>query len=297
MTRKMMMITVVLAVLGMPLMAIAQSEPVQAQTQAQVLTDGEVTKVDQEASKITIKHGPIKKFEMDDGMTMVFAVTDPAMLKTVKAGDKIAINPSRPCGACPRCREGRENLCDNMRFLGSASIFPHVQGMFREYFLMGERQLTPVAGEHDRGPAGEGGAQPLAELPVDGLGLRRVEPLAIRRVAYDQPFCPAFRRGSVGIQGIQPAQAQDVAGVDAVGVAHPGLDLGDRERALRGRVGRRTRRRRRAGVEDRGGTRPGQAGFREQARQGEHQFRAHPGSGEGAAFPCCSSPRLPYRWG
>jgi L-idonate 5-dehydrogenase len=34
-----------------------------------------------------------------------------------------------------------------MRFLGSASIFPHVQGMFRECFLMGERQLTPISGD------------------------------------------------------------------------------------------------------------------------------------------------------
>jgi L-idonate 5-dehydrogenase len=31
-----------------------------------------------------------------------------------------------------------------MRFLGSASVFPHVQGMFRERFVMGERQLTPI---------------------------------------------------------------------------------------------------------------------------------------------------------
>ncbi len=48
-------------------------------------------------------------------------------------------------------------------------------------------ELTPVAGEHDRGPAGEGGAQPLAELSVDGLGLRGVEPLAVRRVGGEQP--------------------------------------------------------------------------------------------------------------
>ena len=62
----------------------------------------------------------------------------------VKAGDRIAINPSRWCGQCPGCREGRENLCSNMRFLGSASVFPHMQGMFREYFLMPERQCVPV---------------------------------------------------------------------------------------------------------------------------------------------------------
>ena len=56
---------------------------------AQSLIDGTITKVDTSAGKITIKHGPIKKFDMDDGMTMVFRAQDPAMLKSVKAGDKV----------------------------------------------------------------------------------------------------------------------------------------------------------------------------------------------------------------
>jgi Cu(I)/Ag(I) efflux system periplasmic protein CusF len=53
------------------------------------LIDGQVTKVDLSAGDITIKHGPIKKLDMAQGMTMVFHAQDPAMLKTVKAGDKI----------------------------------------------------------------------------------------------------------------------------------------------------------------------------------------------------------------
>jgi len=32
---------------------------------------------------------------MDEGMTMVFAVSDPALLKTVKAGDKIKFDADR----------------------------------------------------------------------------------------------------------------------------------------------------------------------------------------------------------
>ena len=55
----------------------------------QGMVDGEVTKVDQSAGKITIRHGPIKKLNMDEGMTMVFKASDPAMLKRVKPGDKI----------------------------------------------------------------------------------------------------------------------------------------------------------------------------------------------------------------
>jgi Cu(I)/Ag(I) efflux system periplasmic protein CusF len=56
---------------------------------AQSLIDGQVTKVDLSAGNVTIKHGPIKKLDMDRGMTMVFHAQDPGMLKTVKTGDKI----------------------------------------------------------------------------------------------------------------------------------------------------------------------------------------------------------------
>jgi Cu/Ag efflux protein CusF len=64
----------------------AASQAVVAQSS---LIDGQVTKVDQSAGKITIKHGPIKKLGMDAGMTMVYKAQDPAMLKAVKAGDKV----------------------------------------------------------------------------------------------------------------------------------------------------------------------------------------------------------------
>jgi len=78
----------------------------------------------------------------------------------VKVGDKVAVSPSHACGHCDYCREGREHLCRNMRFLGSASLFPHVQGMFREYFVMGERQCYPVAGDVTLGELAF--AEPLA---------------------------------------------------------------------------------------------------------------------------------------
>ena len=68
-----------LALVAWSQLAIAQS----------TLIDGQVTKVDASAGNITIKHGPIKKLEMDQGMTMVFHAQDPDLLKGVKAGDKI----------------------------------------------------------------------------------------------------------------------------------------------------------------------------------------------------------------
>jgi Cu/Ag efflux protein CusF len=52
------------------------------------LSDGEVRKVDKDAKKITIKHGPLASLDMP-AMTMVFQVADPEMLEQVKAGDKV----------------------------------------------------------------------------------------------------------------------------------------------------------------------------------------------------------------
>lgn len=80
-------------ILAMASTALPQSALAQAAT-----TDGHVTKVDESAGKITIKHGPIKKFDMDDGMSMVFRALDPAMLKSVKAGDKIKFDADKVNG-------------------------------------------------------------------------------------------------------------------------------------------------------------------------------------------------------
>jgi Cu/Ag efflux protein CusF len=79
---------VVSLVTAAPLPSAAQSE----------LIGGQVTKVDASAGKITIKHGPLKKFDMDDGMTMVFRAQDPAMLKAVKPGDKVKFEADKVNG-------------------------------------------------------------------------------------------------------------------------------------------------------------------------------------------------------
>lgn len=62
------------------------------------LIDGQVVKVDPSAEKITIKHGPIPKLGMDEGMTMVFKTQNPAMLKAVKVGDKVKFDAEQVNG-------------------------------------------------------------------------------------------------------------------------------------------------------------------------------------------------------
>ena len=71
---------------------------VSAAPAADTMSDGEVKKIDKDAGKITIKHGPLANLEMP-GMTMVFRVKDPAMLDTVKAGDKIKFVAEKAGGA------------------------------------------------------------------------------------------------------------------------------------------------------------------------------------------------------
>ncbi len=62
------------------------------------MTEGEVRKVDKDAGKVTIKHGPLKNLDMP-AMTMVFRVKDPAMLDQVKAGDKVRFVAEKAGGA------------------------------------------------------------------------------------------------------------------------------------------------------------------------------------------------------
>ena len=52
------------------------------------MAEGEVRTINKEAGKITLKHGEIKNLDMG-AMTMVFQVTDRAMLDKVKEGDKV----------------------------------------------------------------------------------------------------------------------------------------------------------------------------------------------------------------
>lgn len=66
-------------------------------------------------------------------------------VKRVKPGDRIAVNPSRPCEQCAYCSRGLQNQCLDMRFYGSAMRMPHVQGAFVERLVAEERQCVPVA--------------------------------------------------------------------------------------------------------------------------------------------------------
>ena len=64
---------------------------------------------------------------------------------SVKGCDRVAVSPSRPCGACKYCLEGLPNQCLDMRYYGSAMRMPHIQGAFRDHLVCNASQCFQVA--------------------------------------------------------------------------------------------------------------------------------------------------------
>ena len=69
-----------------------------AKAAATSLAEGEIRKVDKDAKKLTIRHGPLENLNMP-AMTMVFQVKDQAMLEAVKPGDKVRFSADKVGGA------------------------------------------------------------------------------------------------------------------------------------------------------------------------------------------------------
>ena len=93
-----------LATAAMPSAAFAQADHsthhdsgVQVAQASAALAEGEIRRVDKEAKKLTIKHGPISNLDMP-AMTMVFQVKDTAMLDQVKVGDKVKFQAEKNGG-------------------------------------------------------------------------------------------------------------------------------------------------------------------------------------------------------
>lgn len=84
-----------------------------------------------------------------EGKNGIFAVKDPLILgheaagevvdvgtevTSVKMGDRVVVEPQRPCFKCTLCRRGQGNLCTQLKFGGSASSCPPVQGSLQEFY-------------------------------------------------------------------------------------------------------------------------------------------------------------------
>ena len=61
----------------------------------------------------------------------------------VKVGDVVVVDPAVSCYECDQCREGRENTCRKLRFLGTPG---QGNGCLCEYIVMPEKSCFPTNG-------------------------------------------------------------------------------------------------------------------------------------------------------
>jgi L-idonate 5-dehydrogenase len=146
----------------------------------------------------------------------------------VRRGQRVAVNPTRACRHCRYCLSGRSNLCQNVRFHGSAARFPHVQGGFAELFMASEEQCVPIPDSLSYPAAAC--AEPLAvtlhavaragsllgrRVLVTGAGPIGILTVAAARLAgaaeivitdlFDQPLAVAERLGATRVLNVKTA--------------------------------------------------------------------------------------------
>jgi len=122
-------------------------------------------------------------------------------------GDHVAVNPSRRCVVCPRCREGRANLCENIFFMGSASKNPHMQGGFSTFFDTTPGQCVPIPSSLPFAAAAM--AEPLA---VCLHAVSRAGDLTGRNIAI-------FGGGPIGLLTLLAAKQAGIARATMIDIA------------------------------------------------------------------------------
>jgi len=136
----------------------------------------------------------------------------------LRPGQKVALNPSKPCGECKYCLAQQQNQCTGMRFFGSAMYFPHVDGAFTQYKIVDSAQC--IAFEADR----------------DDKVMVFAEPLAVAIHAAKQPGDVAGKKAFVS--GVGPIGCLLVAALKALGAAEiVCADLSPRCLAIAGEMG------------------------------------------------------------
>ena len=95
-------------------------------------------------------------------------VETPPGPEAFSVGDPVLVPPVWSCGACVRCAEGRDNLCERMMMVGN-----HVDGGFAEYVKVPVRMLVALP----------------ADLPIQDS--------AIISDAVSTPFHAVINRGNV----------------------------------------------------------------------------------------------------
>ncbi|MBN2818684.1 MAG: alcohol dehydrogenase catalytic domain-containing protein [Bacteroidales bacterium] len=63
-------------------------------------------------------------------------------VRSVKPGDKVAIEPTLWCGECEQCKNNRRHTCLNQKFLGCPG---QIEGVLKEYAVLPEKCCFPVS--------------------------------------------------------------------------------------------------------------------------------------------------------
>lgn len=131
-------------------------------------------------------------------------------VRSLLPGDKVALEPGIPCRYCVRCREGRYNLCADMKF---AAAPPDSHGCLTKYYKLPEDYCHKI-------PANVG----LEEGPL-------VEPLAVAvhacRLVGVKPGSTVvvFGAGTVGLMSAAVAKAFGAKKVVSIDIAKSRLEF------------------------------------------------------------------------
>lgn len=127
-------------------------------------------------------HGRAGNFTLQEPLVLGHEVSGEVLetgseVTDLVVGQRIAINPNLPCLECEYCLAGHTNLCEKMVFFGSAAVFPHIQGGFREQLVVPRRQCVPLPDNFDFTTAAF--AEPLA---ICLHAVNRAAPVTHKRV-------------------------------------------------------------------------------------------------------------------
>jgi len=133
-----------------------------------------------------------------------------------KPGDRVLLPAVLSCGVCPRCRIGRENICDDMKMFGN-----HVDGAYAEYVLAPAKDALAMPEE-----------VPLIEGSIIADAISTPFHAVVNRAKVKPgDWVAVFGCGGVGINCIQLAAAVG-ASVIAIDLVTEKLDLARRFGAL-----------------------------------------------------------------
>jgi L-idonate 5-dehydrogenase len=180
--------------------------------------------------------GRVGNFELREPMVLGHELAGEVVqvgpgVSVVQPGQRVAVNPSRPCLRCGYCLSGRSNLCQNVRFHGSAARFPHVQGGFAELFSTSAEQCVPIPDNlsypaaacaeplavtlHAVARAGSllgrrvlvTGAGPIGILSVAAVRLAGAAEIVITDL-FDEPLAVAVHMGATQVVNVKTASAK-----------------------------------------------------------------------------------------